>query len=101
MISCPRGGLKAATTTTEVAAEGARVFLAGRTESSLQSTAVFAASDRARSMTAATLNVSARALIDQALTRKRRPARGRLFISTRSPGERLSCWEGHDTPQGV
>jgi 3-oxoacyl-[acyl-carrier protein] reductase len=49
------------------AREGARVFLAGRTLAPLEdvgNVAAFAASDRARTMTAATVNISVGALID-------------------------------------
>ena len=49
------------------AREGAKVFLAGRTQESLEevgNAAAFAASDKAGPITAAILNVSAGALVD-------------------------------------
>ena len=49
------------------AREGARVFLAGRTPATLKdvgNVAAFAASDWARSMTAAIVNISSGSLID-------------------------------------
>ena len=49
------------------AREGARVFLAGRTRVRLEdvgNVAAFVASDKARTMTAATVNISCGALVD-------------------------------------